>query len=211
MINLDNVTLVAVSSVKHGETMHSLRECTKGLKFASVKFLTDADIICDDIEIVKIDRLNSIDDYSKFMIYDLDHHIDTEFALVVQYDGYVLNPELWSDEFLKYDYIGSPFPLPSDDFSYRDAHGNLVRVGNGGFSLRSKKLISIPNKLNLPWKSYFGFYNEDGFIVCHNRHIYEEEGCVFAPIDVAARFSHEHTIDENKGIQPFGFHRNLPP
>lgn len=211
MINLANVTLVAVSSVKHGETIHALRESAKGLKFASVKFLTDADIIYDDIKIVKIDRLNSIDDYSRFMIYDLDQHIDTDFMLIVQYDGYVLNPELWSDEFLKYDYIGAPFPLPSDDFSYRDSRGNLVRVGNGGFSLRSKKLISLPNKLNLPWKSYFGYYNEDGFIVCHNRHIYEGEGCVFAPIDVAARFSYEHTIDENRGIKPFGFHKNLPP
>lgn len=210
MVNLDNVTLVSVSSVRHADTIEALRKSKQGLNFASVKFMTDADIICDDIEIVKIDRLNSIDDYSKFMIYDLDHHIDTEFALVVQYDGYVLNPELWTDEFLKYDYIGAPFPLPSDNFSYRDSRGNLVRVGNGGFSLRSKKLISIPNKLNLPWKSYFGYYNEDGFIVCHNRHIYEDAGCVFAPIDIAARFSHENTIDENRGIRPFGFHRNLP-
>lgn len=210
MINLNNVTLVAVSSVQHDANIYALRESTKGLKFASVKFLTDADIICDDIEIVKIDRLNSIDEYSKFMIYDLDHHIDTDFALIVQYDGYVLNSESWTDDFLKYDYIGAPFPLPSDDVSYRDARGTLVRVGNGGFSLRSKKLISLPNKLNLPWKSFFGYYNEDGFIVCHNRHIYEEEGCVFAPIEVAAKFSHEHAIDENKGIRPFGFHRYLP-
>ena len=210
MIELDNITLVSVSSVKINETITALEKSYRDIKFASVKLLTDVDITHPDIDIVKIPRLYSVDDYSRFMIYDLDQYIDTEFALVVQYDGYVLNPELWTDDFLRYDYIGAPFPLPSDNFSYRDSFGNLVRVGNGGFSLRSKKLISLSNKLNLPWKSYFGYYNEDGFIVCHNRHIYEESGCVFAPIDVAARFSHENTIDENIGIKPFGFHKHLP-
>jgi hypothetical protein len=210
MINLDNITLVSVSSVKIDETLHALRHSCKDISFKSVKFLTDSEITCDDIEIVKIPKIDSVDEYSKFMIYDLDQYIDTEFALVVQYDGYVLNPELWTDDFLRYDYIGAPFPLPSDNFSYRDSFGNIVRVGNGGFSLRSKKLISLPNRLNLPWKSYFGYYNEDGFIVCHNRHIYEENGCKFAPIDVASKFSYENTIFENKGIKPFGFHKHLP-
>jgi hypothetical protein len=54
-------------------------------------------------------------------------------------------------------------------------------------------------------------YHEDGNICVHNRHIYEKEGCKFAPIDVAVRFSQENRIPECEGITPFGFHYRLPP
>ena len=54
-------------------------------------------------------------------------------------------------------------------------------------------------------------YHEDGNICVHNRHIYEKEGCKFAPINVAVRFSQENRIPECEGITPFGFHYRLPP
>jgi len=82
----------------------------------------------------------------------------------------------------------------------------LIRVGNGGFSLRSKKLLSLPTKLNIEWKSYFDYWNEDGFFCVHNREILETNGCVFAPVSVAAQFSHEKETKETEGIIPFGFH-----
>jgi hypothetical protein len=118
----------------------------------------------------------------------------------------VVNPQKWNNSFLEYDYIGAPWDLPKDSFSLRDSKGNLCRVGNGGFSLRSKKLLSLASELNLEWKPYFGFYNEDGFYCCHNREIYENYGCKFAPIHVASHFSQEQIIEENKNIIPFGFH-----
>ena len=40
--------------------------------------------------------------------------------------------------------------------------------------------------------------------------IYEEQGCKFAPIEVAKDFSHESPLDINRGIIPFGYHGNLP-
>ena len=118
------------------------------------------------------------------------------------------NPDKWVDEFFNYDYIGAPFPIPvdGDNITYRDPFGNLIRVGNGGFSLRSKKILSLGTELGLEWKSYFGYYNEDGFFTCHNRHIYEKNGCVYAPVEVAAKFSHERQTSETIGITPFGFH-----
>jgi hypothetical protein len=42
-------------------------------------------------------------------------HVDTEFAILVHEDGFIVNPECWSDEFF-YDYIGAPWPIPNDDF-----------------------------------------------------------------------------------------------
>ena len=56
------------------------------------------------------------------------------------------------------------------------------------------------------WKSYYGFSNEDGFVACHQRNWLEEQGCKFAPLEVAIHFSKEHEIPENKDIKTFAFH-----
>jgi nucleoside-diphosphate-sugar epimerase len=205
-INLPTVTLVLVSSVNTDKCIKAIEYSSRNINFGSVKFLTHEDIKLDYIDVIKIDKLSSIDEYSKFIVYDLYKFIDTEHVLIIQDDGFVLNHFQWRNEFLEYDYIGAPWQLPKDDFSFRDPFGNIIRVGNGGFSLRTKRLLSLPSELNIEWKSYFEFYNEDGFFVCHNRHIFEEKGCVFAPIDIAKYFSHEVEIPETEGIIPFGFH-----
>ena len=105
---------------------------------------------------------------------------------------------------MKYDYIGAPWAYVED--AYIDPFGNHHRVGNGGFSLRSKKLLCVAKDLDLEWKQYYGFYHEDGFFCCHHRSKYESVGCKFAPIEVAAQFSHETMVSENYGNIPFGFH-----
>jgi hypothetical protein len=207
MINLDNVTLVSVTSVNLDRTIRALKYSCKNIIFNDVILLTDKDVSTDNINVIKIEELDYIG-YSKFIVYELHKYIKTDFALIIQEDGFVVNANKWDDNFLKYDYIGAPFILPrqDDNISYRDSFGNLIRVGNGGFSLRSKKLLSLPTLLNFEWKSYFGYYNEDGFFAVHNRYILEENGCVYAPVDVAAKFSHERQTSETIGITPFGFH-----
>ena len=62
---------------------------------------------------------------------------------------------------MNYDYIETPF-IQGNDFIL----GTLMdffSVGNGGFSIRSKRLLEAPNKFNL--KDNFRFTNnhEDGF------------------------------------------------
>lgn len=203
--NLNNITLVSVAGIRVNESLKAIKYSCKQINFHSVKLFTHEDIFDSNVETIKIPKLN-YEQYNHFILYELHKYIDSEFVLIIQDDGFVINPTSWKDEFLNYDYIGAPFALPQDNFSYLDSRGNLVRVGNGGFSLRSKKLLKVASKLNLPWKSYFGFYNEDGFIVCHNRHIYEEQGCVIAPLEIAKYFSHEAQIPELEGIIPFGFH-----
>ena len=176
MINLINVTLVTVTSVNVERTVKALKYSTKGINFGDVLLITDKDILEENIRVEKIEPLDYIG-YSKFIVYELHKYINTDYALIIQDDGFVINPNQWDDDFLNYDYIGAPFPIPdsNDNISYRDPFGNLIRVGNGGFSLRSKKLLSLASELNLEWKSYFGFYNEDGFYSVHNKHIYEKK------------------------------------
>jgi hypothetical protein len=146
------------------------------------------------------------------MVYELGDHIKTDFALIVHADGFVVHPEMWRDEFLDYDYIGAPWPLPpeGDTTTYRDINGNICRVGNSA-GIRSKRLMDFPKKANIPWEGEYAYgqmwYYEDGFICCKIRHLLEKEGMRIAPIDVAKYYSHEKMIPEVQGITPFAFHK----
>ena len=208
MLTLKNITLLCMSSVSIDYSVRALLKSSEKINFADIKLISHEKPynLDNKIKFCYIDEINSLDDYSYKMIYELDKYVTTDYALVIQSDGYVINPDLWRDDFLNYDYIGAPFPLPNDDFSYRDSNNNIFRVGNGGFSLRSKKLIELPNKLKLEWKPFHGYYNEDGFICGMYRNIYENHGIKFAPLDIAKYFSHEIETPETKDIKPFGFH-----
>lgn len=207
MINLNNVTLVALTSVKIPETIKALEFSCRGIKFGSVKLISDIkpDNLPEYIQHEYTKKINNIDEWNYSAIYELGKHIDTEFAMLIHDDGFIINPSSWRDEFLEYDYIGAPWPMPNDNFSFRDINGNLIRVGNS-VSIRSKRLIDLPVKLNLEWKAFHGYYNEDGYICVNYRHIYLEHGMKFADIDVAKYFSIESQIPENEGIIPFAFH-----
>lgn len=193
MLNLPNVTLIALSNKDYEGHKRAIDESSKGIIWGARKLIWDEDI-------------TGIDEWNRKMVYELHNYVQTDYAMVIHADGYVINPSLWRDEWLSYDFIGAPWPLPRDTFSYRDPNGNLIRVGNS-VSLRSKRILELPSKLNLPWKSFYGYTNEDGFLCCHNRQILEENGCRFAEIEEARFFSKEHSIPENEGIETFAFHQ----
>jgi len=204
MIKLPNITLVSVSSVKIDETIFAMVSSMYGIEFGSAILISHEkpDNLPNNIIFEECPRLNNIDEYSRFVLYDLAPYIKTEFAMLIQYDGYVLRPNKWTDEFLNYDYIGAPWP--------KNIHfnGDLnIRVGNGGFTLRSKKLMNCLNELNLPFiDNGTGFYNEDGVLCNYYRIELENYGIKFATPEIAAMFSHESNCDEDVN-EPFGFHK----
>lgn len=126
--------------------------------------------------------------------------------LLVHYDGFVVNPDKWQDEFLEFDYIGSPFPVPTNDYTFRDHEGKLCRVGNS-VSIRSKRLMEFPETAKMPFEPENGWYNEDVFICCKNRHLFEQAGMKYAPLELAVQFGQENEIPEAEGIRPFVFHK----
>ncbi len=193
MIELPQVTLIALGSKQYFDNhQKALNESCKGIKFGAVKNITQ--------------DCNGIDEWNKAIIYDLGQYIDTEFAILIHADGYIVNPESWNDDWLNYDYIGAPWPQPQDNYSYRDIYGKLQRVGNS-VSLRSRRLIDYAKKQKLEWKSFNNFSNEDGFICVNYRHEYEKAGFIFAPLEVAKYFSRELDIPENEDVEsPFAFH-----
>lgn len=192
MLELPTVTLICLTNKDFDGHKKAITESCKGINWGAVKMIWD-------------EKITGIDEWNRKIVYELHHYIDTEFAMLIHADGFPINPQAWRKEFLEYDYIGAPWPLPTDEYSYRTPEGELIRVGNS-VSLRSKRLMELPERLNLPWHSYYGNTNEDGFLCVHNRKILEEHGSRFAPLSLAKYFSKEHEIEENKGIETFAFH-----
>ena len=111
-LQLKNVTLVAISSIKIKETIEALRQSMKEIDYFETILISHEKPkkLPNNIKFKKCELLNSLSEYSQFMIYNLAKYINSEFALVVQHDGYVIRPHKWNAEFLKYDYIGAPWP-----------------------------------------------------------------------------------------------------
>lgn len=166
------VTLACVDCRNHELAIVALRRSMAQCRFERVQFFTDRPFDMPGIETVVIPDIASIADYSRFMVKALGERIETEFVLVVQYDGFVLNGRRWNDDFRAHDYIGAP---------WKDG------VGNGGFSLRSRRLLKA---LQDPRISEL--VPEDVAICRTYRSLLEKEhGIRFAPTDVASRFSFE--------------------
>ncbi len=210
-LSLPNVTLAAMTSVNVYETIRALEYSMRGISFGDVVLITHRKPLSlpKGIRYSHTSKLDNIDKFNYKMVYELGEHIHTEFALIVHADGFVVHPESWQDAFLDYDYIGSPWPLPQNDYSYRDAKGEIVRVGNS-VSIRSRRLMDFPAQAGLKWEKIEkeDEYNEDIFLCCKYRKEIEAAGMRFAPIEVAKYFGHEHMIPEIMDVEkPFLFHK----
>jgi len=203
---IKNTTLITVDGVNPELALKALIYSMRGLRFEKVKLLSfrkpeHFELYERNIEFVQIPKL-SLDDYNWFKLKELNNHIQTEWCLSIEPDGFIINPELWTDQFFDYDYIGAPWP--KEGFGMLPYLTEENRVGNSGFSLRSKRLIErckeIPDteKENNP--------KEDILICRKYRHLFEDD-MVFAPVDVALKFSFEFVSEDWEIKDSFGFHR----
>lgn len=171
-------------------------------------------------------------DYSLFMLFALWRVIETEYVLIVQDDGWLIDINNWSDEFLKYDYVGAPVQLGRvdkpegtywmKDFSWYSEIGRpdtfVIPVLNGGFSLRSRRmlraLIDHPHiRMEIPPPQidesgpirmtwFHDAPNEDVQLTGVLRRQLEAVGMRFAPLEVASRFAFEQAAFGELGGDP---------
>ena len=184
------ITLVAVDCAYPELAIAALQRSARALPVARTLLLTDRELAADGVDVRRIAPIRSRAAYSQFMLKALAPFITTDYALVVQWDGFVIDGTAWADEFWNYDYIGARWPHRSGDF----------RVGNGGFSLRSRRLL---HALQDPVIE-LGDDNEDEAIgIRHREHLERAHGIVFAEERVADRFA----FDVGRPIGPtLGFH-----
>jgi Protein of unknown function (DUF5672) len=200
MLDLPNVTLCCVDGINHHLALRALIRSGQRIRFARTLFFTDAvprdASVPRNIEVVKTLPITSHEAYSRIVLKDLFPHVATSHLLLVQWDGYVAHPEQWQDEFLQTDYIGAPWP---------DNDGKLSSVGNGGFSLRSKRLLGA-----LQDNSFSLVTTAEDVTICgiHRPRLEEQFGVRFAPTSLAKQFSFEMAAMEAlaNGAKTFGFH-----
>lgn len=211
MISLKDVTLLAISSIRIPGTIQSLELCFKDIEFESVKLISHEKpkFLPEYIQFEECPKLNNIDDFNYYMFLEMGKHVSTSHCLIVQDHAYILNPEKWNNAWLNYDYIGSPWRIVENSYIANDY--TRSRVGNGGFSMRSKKLLDLPKKMGWELREEQGWKNEDGNICCYYKKEMLQNGIKYAPLELAVQFGFENVTEENKYIKPFGFHRNLPP
>lgn len=190
-MQLPEVTLCCVDTRDPARALWALQRCMAQVRFAEVLLFTDAALLPsppDGVRTIDV-RVDTIEAYSSFMLRGLAPHVHTSHLLVAQWDGFVRDAARWDASFLDYDYIGAP---------WRDAAPERA-VGNGGFSLRSRRLL---NALLDPDVRIT--HPEDESICLVNRALLEgRHGVRIAPLDVARRFSYERV----EPPQPtFGFH-----
>lgn len=190
-LQLPEVTLVCVDTRTPDLGIAAMQHCQQQVQFADALLFTDParlPQVPDGIRGLPL-RIDSVPAYSEFMLRGLLPHITTPHLLVVQWDGYLLDAAQWQPAFLQYDYIGAPLRHEPPERA----------VGNGGFSLRSRRLLQA---LMDP---AMGVRHPEDLCICHdNRERLEQvHGIRFAPLPLAAQFAYERVPPSGP---TFGFH-----
>jgi len=189
MKSLPTITLVCLNCVDPSLGVKALKYSMRKIKFARVLLIAHEkpSNITEDIEYIEIEKLTH-DGSCVFMLKRLNQYIDTEFCLSIHDDGFITNPHLWRNEFLDYDYIGAPW-----ESGY---------VGNGGFTLRSKKFMELCS--DIPHNGE----HDDWHVCVTHKEYFESNGCKYAPTDLAVKFSLEGMVPgyEYDLNNCFGFH-----
>jgi hypothetical protein len=179
-LHLPDVTLLGVDTASPDRLEAACAACTEHIEFGAVRLITDAPI-------------RSVEDYSEWMCTQLYAHVPTSHVLVFQWDGYVKNWQAWDDAWLQFDYIGAPWAFPDG-----------LNVGNGGFSLRSRRLMEV-----VATDPAIRRRHPEDRRICrdYRPHLEQAHGIRFAPEDVARRFSIEGYGQANRThTTEFGFH-----
>ena len=115
LLDLSNVTAVCIDGrpltreklLQYSQIVKYMRST---INFAEIKLLMETDPEIDGATFVKIGKIDSLEEYSQFCLSSLSDHVSTDFCMIFQDDGFIINPELWRQVFLSYDYIGAPWP-----------------------------------------------------------------------------------------------------
>jgi len=191
MLQLPEVTLCCVDTRNPALALWALQRCMAQARFADVLLFTRSQQVPappPGVRVIDV-QVDDVDAYSRFMLRGLAPHVHTSHLLVAQWDGFVRDASRWDAAFLAHDYIGAPWPEPRSGQS----------VGNGGFSLRSRRLLQALLDPDVAIT-----HPEDESICVVNRELLAtRHGMRIAALEVARRFSYERV----EPAQPtFGFH-----
>ena len=192
MLKLKNTTAIFIDGVGSDtdKIFNIIKTTNLKVKFENIfHFSVNPIVNLDYVTPFKINKM-TYGEFNNFCLKNVYPFLMTEYSIWMQPDGFILNPNLWTDEFYNYDYIGPPWPW----FKYH--------VGNGGFSFRSKKLLKLLTKISYTER------NEDAIICDIERNYLIENGCKYAPLNLGLKWGLEEPIPNQKNDlnECFGFH-----
>lgn len=192
-LRLPDVTLVAADNVAHDLTRLALEETLKRIEPGEVIVFSDKKILGRG-EWHLLDPTASIGIWDHCVWYEIPMVIPTSHFLVIQYDSWVIDETQWDPKWLTYDYIGAPWWWPENN------------VGNGGFSMRSRRLgdFLVKHQDEYPLQT-----PEDDLLCRTYRGTLERRGFKWPDMMTAARFSRERIqvlTPDNQPYKTFGFH-----
>ena len=199
-----SLSVSCIDTLHYEKSLHSIKRTVETLKkktYVDRVYWYSDEPISDNIygvpvTHVKIDKIGGQLDYSHVTLKLVPEVCTQDFDIIVQWDGYAVNPEAWTDKFFDYDYIGATW----DDGV----------VGNGGFSWRSRKLYDAFqfSKIKHDYNQYASelvdrpmyagtdkngkFIPEDVVICRLYKNTFENLGIKYAPYEIADRFSVEN-------------------
>ncbi|HEY2591727.1 MAG TPA: DUF5672 family protein [Steroidobacteraceae bacterium] len=193
-LRLPDVTLVCVDTANPDLGLYAVERSMERVRFGAAVFITRPDHglagFPPGLEVVTKEQVRSVADYSLFMLRGVLPYVNTSHCLVIQWDGFVLDPSMWSNDFLRFDYIAAVWP-----HFLRDGYS----VGTGGFSLRSRRLLTA-----LLDERIEPSHPED---LCIGRacraHLERYHGIAYADVATAHRFAVEGMYENPSA---FGFH-----
>jgi len=196
-IKLPNVEIISINTHNPEQSVKAIEYSSRNFEFASKKIMSDImpTSLPSDVSFVQIPKFVDRFDYSDFAFKELYDYTQSEFVLMIHDDGFIINPHLWNPDFLKYDYIGAPWPGSSSNIDYG-------RVGNGGFCIRSRRLLKATREL------IYEPAHDDWIIGVTHNHILRGMGIHTAPVTLAMTFALELPIEEcdYNLNNTFGFH-----
>lgn len=201
MAKFDQITVVAIDG--NGDGRHAVYSISRtvaelpgsrGLLIAAERPVS----LPEEIQFIAIDRLDYFQ-YSLYVVHCLYYHIRTNYALLVQHDGWALNGANWDDKWFEYDYVGAPIHAAGIKgrlylhYSWV-GHPDAIPVLQGGFSLRSRSFLETPTKYGICYKIADApiLRFEDIQLCLMLRESLERRGLKFAPFETALHFSVEY-------------------
>lgn len=190
-LKLPNVTLSTATTKNFVLTNMAIGHCLEQCDFGDIAVFSPYGVRDCPHQHIYIEPFKDKSDASKFGMYELHKYITTSHVLSIQWDGYIIDAKAWNPRFLEYDYIGAVWPwMPIGR-----------QIGNGGFCLRSKRLLQILSKYTM--NSSQPALADDVFTCVYMRDtLVNEYGIKFAPLEAARDFSYERELPKRS----FGFH-----
>ena len=187
-LDLRGVSLICVETRYPKLARFAIERCLAAADFKEcLLFTSRMHDLPAHISQVLIEPIDSVEAYSAFMVNQLGAHFSGTHVLIMQWDSFIVDPLQWQGAFLDYDYIGAPW-------SHRP-----VAVGNGGFSLRSRRLYDALPQLRMEQP------HPEDYAICelHGARLQRDFGMRFTDAKLASAFAFECIPPT---APTFGFH-----